>query len=106
MIGRGLYRLLAHLERQLPFGVPESLVLAMVHVERGLPALRPEHLDERVAPARLLARGLDGPQGASAPPSCLSLTFLEPEGLSCDLLRSSTPPFLCPAGPIPARADP
>src|SRR5829696_9924960 len=61
--GRGLYRLVSDLERQLSLENPESLVLAMVHVERCLLTLRLEHLDGRVAPARLLTCGLDSDQG-------------------------------------------
>jgi len=58
---RSLYRLLADLERQLPFENPESLVLAMMYVERCLHTIWFKRLDERVAPARLLARGWNSP---------------------------------------------
>jgi hypothetical protein len=55
----------------------------MVYMER-LRTLWIEHLDEGVVPVRLLARGLDGDQ-ATEPPSRFSFTFLEPEGLICDV---------------------
>jgi transcription termination/antitermination protein NusA len=55
----GLYPLLPDLEGQLSLEDPETLVLAVVHVERSL-ALRFEHLDEGVVPASLLLRSLYG----------------------------------------------
>src|SRR5215203_220939 len=63
----GLYGLLPDLEGQLPLEDPETLVLAVVHVERSL-ALRFEHLDEGVVPAGLLLGSLYGGQAAEPPP--------------------------------------
>jgi hypothetical protein len=74
---RSLYRLIADLERQLSLENPESLVLAMMRMEGSL-TLWVEHLNQRVAPARLFSCGLDGGQAAE-PPSRLSLAFLELE---------------------------
>jgi hypothetical protein len=57
---RGLYRLIADVERQLPFEDPESLVLMVVYMKRCLLPFGFEHLDERVEPACFFTRGLDG----------------------------------------------
>src|SRR5688500_12613089 len=77
-------------------------------MERCLRALRLEYLDERVAPIRFLARGLDSGQGDTEPPPRLSFTFLEPKG-SCGatifivhlLLLSLYPAWLIPARFMP-----
>src|SRR5215218_8050991 len=81
--GKGLYSFVSDLKRQLSLEDPESLVLVMVQMEWCLLTLRLDHLDERVVPTCLLARGLDGGQGDAKPPPRLTFSILEPEGPAC-----------------------
>jgi len=99
---RSLYRLIANLERQLSLEDPETLVLTMMHMEGSL-TLWVEHLNQRVAPARLFSRGLDGGQ-ATEPPPRLSLTFLKPIGpLDGDIFVHRLLLSLSPAGMVSRR---